>query len=119
MNAPTKKTDATAKVEASVVDEWPMRVKLTKKILDKDAVEIDTIEFREPTGADIVACGMPVTPSFDTGLITFDGQKMTAMMSRLSSVPMPFMQKMSTVDWTTCATKLQRFFLPDLERLLS
>ncbi|SRR5579885_1470525 len=117
MTEPVPATTQEAAADDTPASAWPVRVKLTKPIHGKDATKIDTIEFREPTGADIVACGMPVIPDYDTGNVTFDAKAMTLMMARLSSVPLPFIQHMSTVDWATCATRLQGFFLPDLARL--
>ena len=100
-----------------VPSEWPITIKLRKPIRDKHSNLTEIIEFREPTCADIIACGVPAAPSFDTGQMVFDGAKMTEMMSRLSGIPMPFMQQMSTIDWTTCSMRLMRFFLPDLTSL--
>jgi hypothetical protein len=120
-NKPTEGAQKLAEqlTDEPITSEWPVRIKLNKPIRDKDANFVDFIEFREPTGADIIACGVPAVPNYETGTITLDGQRMSAMMSRLSQVPMPFIAQMSAVDWATCATKLQRHFLPDLERLLT
>jgi len=97
--------------------EWPLKVKLTKKIHDKDSQLIDTIEFREPTGADIAEVGMPVMPNYRSQGVDIDGVRMTEMMARLASTPSAYIKHMNAKDWTTCATNLQRFFLPDWARV--
>ncbi len=127
MNVVDKKIEAKPQPEPEKQDEisgpvlavWPIKIKLRKSILDYKADPISEIEFREPTGGDIVQCGVPVVPSYDTGEIRIDAPKMAAMMARLSTVPPQFIDRMDPVDWITCATALQRFFLPDLQRLLS
>ncbi len=75
------------------------------------------LSFREPTGADLAACGMPVklSESFD---VEFDTKKMAAMLAALSGVPPSSIGQLKSVDWTTCAWAITDFFVPDLATLL-
>lgn len=113
----------TETVKAEAV--WPMRIKLGNPILLKDAKtqqviqQIDVIELREPTAADIIACGVPVIIlDYEQFTTTFDGPKMSAMIARLSKIAPPYITNMSPIDWINVATMLQRNFLPDWARML-
>lgn len=110
--------------ETTTPKDWPLRIKLGRPIVvrekstDKIVDQWDAIEFREPTAQDIVAAGVPViVVDHQTGQVTFDGDKMTTMMARLSKIPIAYIATMETRDWVNCATMLQRFFLPAWERL--
>lgn len=80
--------------------------------------EVKELKFREPTAADIEACGTPVMIDFmtgDTPKITFETKAMFAMMSRLASVPPSTIKQMHTKDWGYAALALaHRFFIPEI-----
>lgn len=111
--------DETNKDATEEKTEWPITINLKKPIRDKDGEFINSIVFEEPTAGDIMECGVPCITDYDTGLVHIKAPEMSKMMARLSKTPLPFIAKMDTVDWTTCSMRLRRFFLPDLERLLS
>jgi hypothetical protein len=99
--------------------DWPMRVKLSKPIRNKDGNFVEEIEFREPTTGDLIAVGDPYSLNMETGMLIFDPKNMAPLMSRLSLTPMAFLQQMSISDYETCKLALARFFLPDLTRVVS
>lgn len=78
--------------------------------------EVKELKFREPTAADIEACGNPVNIDFFNGKpkMTFNERSMSAMMSQLAAVPPSTIKTMNTRDWNTAAWELASFFMPDL-----
>jgi hypothetical protein len=76
---------------------------------------VDTLTFREPTGADIEAVGNPVNMDFshDPPKVSFDSRAMTQMMARLALVPPSTIRKMHPRDWNSAAWNLAGFFMPD------
>ena len=80
---------------------------------------IKQLEYRKPTGRDIVECGHPLRFDFaqDPPQITLDERKMAAMMSALYRQPPSVIAQLSPNDWTTAAWKLAGFFTPDLMKL--
>ena len=71
--------------------------------------------FREPTAEDVDQAGCPVTLDLDAGgetKVNFDEKKMTAMIARLSDVPLPFIRKMRANDWISCAWAIAPFSYP-------
>ena len=80
---------------------------------------IKQLEFRKPTGKDIVECGHPLKFDFaqDPPQITLDERKMAAMMSALYRQPPSVIASLSPNDWTTAAWALAGFFTPDLRKL--
>jgi len=105
-----------AKPEAAKSDE-PLTVKLRKPIQGGDGVEVLELKFREPTAADIEACGNPVNIDFFSGevpKVSFDAPSMSKMLSRLAAVPPSSIKKLNTRDWNSAAWTLARFFLPDM-----
>jgi hypothetical protein len=87
-----------------------------RKPLQAHGETINEITFREPTGADIELCGMPVTIDFgfDPPRVEFDTRKMSAMMVQLAAVPPSTIRAMNPRDWSTCAWGLSNFFVPEL-----
>jgi hypothetical protein len=70
--------------------------------------KVEEITFREPTGGDIEAIGVPV------GLnLQIDGPTMTAMMAHLARVPPSAIRMMHAKDWSTGSYMLVGFFVPD------
>ncbi|MGX1151450.1 phage tail assembly protein [Bradyrhizobium ottawaense] len=112
--------DAKPKLEAVADEAPPQQIKpLTFKLrkpVDAHGEKISEITFREPTGADIEAAGLPVNIdfSFDPPRIEFDARKMSAMMSVLAAVPPSTIRALAPKDWSTCAWGLASFFIPDL-----
>jgi Phage tail assembly chaperone proteins, E, or 41 or 14 len=104
---------------------WPMKLKLKHPIVISDAKtkqvmqQIDVLELREPTAADIIACGVPVIVlDYQEGTTTFDAPKMASMIARLSKIAPVYISLMNPVDFINVATMIQRNFLPDLGRLV-
>jgi hypothetical protein len=80
--------------------------------------EVSELTFREPTAADIEACGTPIMIDFMTGeqpKLTFETKAMFAMMSRLANVPPSTIKQMHPKDWGAAALLLaHRFFTPEI-----
>lgn len=80
--------------------------------------EIKELRFREPTAADIEACGSPVMIDFLNQAepkMTYETKAMFAMMSRLAAVPPSTIKAMRTKDWEYAALALaHRFFIPEI-----
>jgi hypothetical protein len=92
---------------------WPVKVKLLHhSIRDNKGLEIHELTFREPTGADINRYGNPVRINAE-GDIVIDERKMTWIMSALSGILSPMLERMDPRDWNSCAYRLRSFFLPD------
>ena len=77
--------------------------------------EVKQLTFREPTAADIEACGSPVifNPWVEEGQpkTRLETKNMFAMMSRLANVPPSTIKQMNTADWEYAAHALAyRFF---------
>jgi hypothetical protein len=98
----------TPKVNGAEV-QWDGVLQLRKPVNNADGVMVDKLTFREPTGADIALCGMPVLPN-----LTIDTGPMTDMMARLAGVPTSTIRGLPAKDWTTGAYKIFRFFTPDV-----
>ena len=82
--------------------------------------KITTLEWRKPTGADIVNCGLPVKINFSTDPpeVTYDEKKMAAMMATLYRQPPSVISKLDPRDWFTAAMAIERFFYPDFNQLI-
>ncbi len=80
---------------------------------------ITQLEYRKPTGKDIIECGHPLKFDFaaDPVQITLDERKMAAMMSALYRQPPSVIGRLSPNDWTTAAWALAGFFTPDLTKV--
>jgi len=80
--------------------------------------EIKELRFREPTAADIEACGSPVTIDFLNQAepkMIYETKAMFAMMARLAAVPPSTIKSMRTKDWEYAALALaHRFFIPEI-----
>ncbi|MBR0864317.1 phage tail assembly protein [Bradyrhizobium diazoefficiens] len=97
--------EANPKLEAVADEAPPPQIKpLTFKLrkpVDAHGEKISEITFREPTGADIEAAGLPVNIdfAFDPPRIEFDARKMSAMMSVLAAVPPSTIRALAPKDW--------------------
>lgn len=94
------------------IDIWPLKVRLMKPIHVSGSGDIlHELTFREPTGRDINRHGNPTRMGPDLMFI-IDEKKMMLMMTALSGVMTPDLERMDARDWNTCAWRLYRFFLP-------
>lgn len=91
-------------------------IKLTRKVKAHGA-EVDTLEFIEPTGADIADIGLPVVFDFSVNppRPTFDAAVMTQMIGQLARVPTSAVRQMTSKDWTRAAWAIGSFFMPNAE----
>ena len=111
--------EQTPQTEAEVVAEGGPIIVPLKRPIQAHGETLKEIKFREPTGADIEACGVPVhftwVPSDEGGgvQVTYQAKNMSAMMSVLAAVPPSSIKMLHARDWITCAMALQSFFLPD------
>jgi hypothetical protein len=98
---------------APPAETWPIVVKLLHKQTRNNKNEpISELRFREPTGGDINRYGNPVRIDQD-GEIIIDERKMTAIISILSGVLLPFIEALDPRDWNSCAYRLRSFFIPN------
>jgi hypothetical protein len=110
---PQRKPEADVIPLMERVDTWPLRVRLLHRaIRDEKNDEVRELLFREPTGGDINRYGNPVWID-NSGTPMLDEIKMTRMMSALSGLLPPFLERMDPRDWNSCAYRLKVFFLPD------
>lgn len=123
----TKTIEATAAVEdsvgidADILPEWPMTIKLMHKPILKGREEVSELTFREPTALDIIRCGgnpcRIEIVDLPSGQVAFypiiDDGKMMRLMANLSGLLEPQLQKMDPRDYNSCAHRLRRFFLPE------
>lgn len=113
-----EKTEAAAAAEttAAAVDENFVTLRDPVKFGDET---VTRLEWRKPTGADIIACGHPLRIDFssDPPSITLDEKKMAAMMSVLYRQPPSFIARLGPNDWTTAAWAIAGFFTPDWTRI--
>lgn len=96
----------------------PVKVAL-RKAITAHGEEVMSIEFREPTGADIENYGNPVNIDFASSppKISFDERKMAQMMAGLAGVPPSSIRQMHPKDWNTAAWSVAGFFVPDMAML--
>lgn len=86
------------------------------KTIEGGGDTIKRIEFRLPTGNDIIEAGDPVEIDFRDGSIRIVPAAMTEMMSRLAGIPPSAIKSMDARDWKGCAVELTGFFLPAAEK---
>jgi hypothetical protein len=90
-------------------------LKLQKPII-AHGDEVSELKFREPSAADIEACGSPIIFNLyaEEGQpkTRIDHKNMFAMMSRLAAVPPSTIKQMSAMQWEYAANVLAyRFFI--------
>ena len=109
----TPAPDAKPANGAQVTNDWIYKL---RKPLMAHGDEIAELKFREPTGADIEACGSPII----FNLYAAEGEPKTrveprvmfSMMSRLASVPPSTIRSMNAREWEYVANVLMhRFFM--------
>ena len=120
--APVPVPDETQAIEPAK-SIWPLTLQLTTPI-DIRAIDgsqqayITELEFRQPTGADLIACGIPVSVDYRTNSPRIEPDAMAAMAARLSGKPPLYLQKMDSKDFVTLCWKLRDFFLPNFDQLM-
>lgn len=104
--------------ETSPAADGKIRVPLSKPVT-AHGEEVRELAFREPTGADVVRCGVPARFEFGAEIVepVFDAPKMAAMLAVLADVPPSTIGQLTANDWTTCAWSVARFFIPDVTTL--
>ena len=104
------------------VEEWPLTIQLLhKEVETKPGVTVSELTFREPTAGDIMrAGGNPCKVEIvemGGGRVTWQPQiddiKMLRLMASLSGVLEPYLQRMDTRDYASCAHRLRKYFLPE------
>lgn len=76
--------------------------------------ETSELVFREPTAGDVEICGFPVLFGEFPKQLHFDEVKTTAMLARLSGIPLPYIRNMRAADWQNCAWAIAPFFVPGM-----
>lgn len=106
---------ATTSAPAAAAATAPLTLPLRKPIVAYGD-EVSTLAFREPTAADIIACGDPVSFDFsvDPPRTIIEPKAMSAMIATLATVPASSVAKMHPKDWKNAAWTLAGFFTPDL-----
>ena len=91
---------------------------LREPIKDIKGDPVAVISFRKPTAGDIIRCGNPVKfqPHDDDREITFDEVKTGRMISALSGIPLPMIERMDPNDFADCMWGIAGFFLPGMKR---
>ena len=111
-----------APAPAEELDEWPLTIPLLHKPVEtKPGVTVSELTFREPTAGDIMrAGGNPCKVEIvemGGGRVTWqpqiDDAKMMRLMATLSGVLEPYLQRMDTRDYASCAHRLRKYFLPE------
>ena len=83
---------------------------------------VDSLTFRDPTGADLVACGVPFTISMNgggAGRIEPDMKAMATWISKLASIPPSSVATLSFVDMAAASAKVSGFFMAAIPELFS
>jgi hypothetical protein len=102
--------------------EWPLTIPLLHRPVDtKPGVSVNELTFREPTAGDIMrAGGNPCRVEIvemGGGRVTWQPQiddiKMLRLMATLSGILEPYLQRMDTRDYASCAHRLRKYFLPE------
>jgi Phage tail assembly chaperone proteins, E, or 41 or 14 len=113
---PENPDEAPAPAKANGADVSGLFVLTLTKPIMAHGEEISELKFREPTAADIEACGSPIV--FDAyapeGMpkTRVESKNMFAMMSRLAAVPPSTIRQMSARQWEYAANVLAyRFFI--------
>ena len=114
---------ATPAIEPAAPPLWPLKLQLTTPIEIRGAdgsqqAYITELEFRQPTGADLIACGIPVSVDYRTNSPRIEPDAMAAMAARLSGKPPLYLQRMDSKDFVTLCWKLRDFFLPNFDQLM-
>lgn len=71
--------------------------------------KLDTIVFREPLGADVAECGIPMREISSNG-ITFDTPAVMRLIVRLGEVPESVVKAFTYPDFRDCMGMVMSFF---------
>jgi hypothetical protein len=87
-------------------------MELTKPI-QAHGREVSTLEFREPNGGDVAACGFPFR--FTVGedgnqTIMPEAASITALIARLGNIPLSSARSLSWQDWMAAMGEVFTFF---------
>lgn len=96
-------------------------MQLTKPI-QAHGREMAVLEFREPNGGDVAACGFPFkfTVSEEGGTtITPEAAAVTQMIARLGNIPLSSARTLSFTDWMGCMGEIFSFFGQSIPTSLS
>jgi hypothetical protein len=95
-------------------EDTPALVHVLRKPVTSFGEQLTELRFREPTGADITASGVPVILDMasDPPRVLHDASKMSDMMARLSGVSPQTIGALGPQDWVSCAWLLTPFFVP-------
>ncbi len=85
---------------------------MTKVVLRKSiqahGEEVRELTFREPEGADIIACGYPL--QMGNGTATPDAGAVAKYISRLAGIPAGAVGKLAAADFNACMQAIIPFF---------
>lgn len=99
--------------EQALGEKWPITVRLmNKNIKNNRGEEISELVFREPTGGDINRIGNPIRVDL-AGDVHIDDRRMLLMMTALTGIMTPMLERMDPRDYSSCAYRLRLFFLPN------
>jgi hypothetical protein len=75
--------------------------------------EMSELEFRNPNGGDVAACGFPFSFTVTeegAQVIHPNAPAITALISRLGNIPLSSARALSFADWMACMTEIFSFF---------
>jgi hypothetical protein len=84
-----------------------------RKPIQAHGKETQHLEFREPNGGDVAACGFPFrfTVNEDgTQTIAPEAAAITALIARLGNIPLSSARSLSFDDWMSCMGEVFSFF---------
>jgi len=98
---------------APPAEKWPIIVPMEYSTFNDPSVPepIRELRLRQPTGADINACGSPVVMNSDGTRFVINDKSMHMMIARLAGILTPIFDTIDPRDWQTAAWRLYRFFL--------
>jgi hypothetical protein len=79
-----------------------------KRPIQAHGEEVKELTFREPMGADIIACGYPLLLGNDT--VTPEAGAIAKYISRLADIPAGAVAKLSASDFNNCWQAIIPFF---------
>jgi hypothetical protein len=89
-----------------------MTMELSKPI-QAHGREVKELEFREPNGGDVAACGFPFKFTINedgTQTIAPEAAAITQLISRLGNIPLSAARSLSFADWMACMGAIFDFF---------
>lgn len=83
------------------------------KPIEAHGRQYEELELREPTGADLAACGFPFKFTLGDGgnqTVSPDAAVIAALISRLGNIPPGSVGQLSVADWAACMGAVFGFF---------